>query len=314
MQETLYNKSDSYSVIIPVYNSTSSLNELTKELTYVFSTILKASFYEIIFVNDNSPNPLTLDFLNEIHINFPHVKIINLTRNFGQQSATICGINYASGEYIITMDDDMQHSPLEIPKLLKLKNHDIVFANLQNKKTHFLNRITSNIKAYFDYILIDKPKDIKLSSFRLIRSNIAKEAIKIETAYPFLPALLFHISNDICSVNIEHNHDVNSKSNYTFKKRYKVFLNLLINNSSFLLKSLGYIGASAFLLSFILAIYFIYKKMFLGVPIGFTSIIISILFFGGLNLLAFGILGEYFIRLLASSEKKPKYVVKSITT
>lgn len=301
------------SVVIPVYDATTSLEMLVKNIDEVFQK--EAYDYEVIFVDDASPDNDTWKNLELINSNYAKVKCFRLMRNFGQHAATLCGIKHAEGDYILTMDDDFQHRPEDILKLLEFRQHDVVIARFKEKKHNIFKKITSNIKGYFDCKIIGKPKEIRLSSFRLIKASIAECMFLRNSPYPFIPALLFYVTKDVVNVNVDHCTRLQGKSNYTFIKMLQLFSNLMINNSSLLLRYIGYVGLVSAVLSAFFIIFLLLKKWFVGVPIeGWTSIMLSILFFGGMTLLALGVIGEYLIRLIATAESRPIYIIKSKLT
>ncbi|QTN39146.1 glycosyltransferase family 2 protein [Cryomorphaceae bacterium] len=298
-----------YSVVIPVYNSLNSLGDLTDRLTAVFSG-LDASF-ELVYVDDCSPNPKTWPKLLELSAQ-PNVRAIRLTRNFGQQAATICGLEHALGDWVITMDDDGQHAPEDIPKLIQERNHDVVIGQLQEKKHTLSKRFFSWVKARFDRIILDKPKGLRLSAFRLIRRETVENMLQlVRTPYPFLPAMMFYVTKDIVGVPVGHFDRSEGKTGYTLRSMFRLFKNLLINNSSLLLRYIGNLGITIALFSFVLGIYFIYKKLFFDIEtVGWTSVIVSVLFIGGLVLFTLGVLGEYLIRIINTVERRPLYIVR----
>ncbi|MBL4865049.1 MAG: glycosyltransferase family 2 protein [Pseudomonadales bacterium] len=301
-----------YSVVIPVYNTTSVLLELVDKLQSFFDDIKEPSF-EIILVNDCSPNPKTKEYLTQACQNNSHVKVIHFGRNYGQQPATICGIEQSQGEYIITMDDDLQHDPADIRSLIEMQSHDIVIAQLLEKKHSFFRRLSSNIKNHFDHIILSKPKHIKMSSFRLISRFVATNMLKMKSPNPFIPALLFMVSLDVVNVPVKHYPRAEGVSGYNLKSMINLFSNLMINNSSFLLNILGRIGIISSAGSICYASYLVLNKMTTGVEVvGWTSLMVVVLFMGGLLLFSIGVIGEYLIRLIQSTEQKPCYIVKNI--
>ncbi len=299
------------SIVIPVFNSTNSLTEISDRVSVVFSNLPNYS-YEIIFIDDCSPNPQTWSTLRIIAQNNKNVLCIRLMRNFGQQAATICGFKEATGDYIVTMDDDLQHLPEEIPILLSKKEHDIVIGQFLHKKHSLFKRLTSKLKGHFDHIILGKPRDIQLSPFRLISKDILN-AMKplMHNPYPFIPAMMFYVTKDVVGVNVHHNERMEGTSGYNLIKMIKLFSNLLISNSSLLLRFIGNIGMSISVLSFIIAIYFIFKKVILSIDItGWTSLFVTILFIGGLLLFSLGIIGEYLIRIIQGIDGKPTYIIR----
>ncbi len=300
-----------YSLVIPCYNSSESLFQLAKRIKKVFMNL--GSSYEIIFINDCSPNPKTWLAIKTIALEDENVKAINLTRNFGQQAASICGFSYSKGNYIITMDDDLQHAPEDIPCLIHMKKHDLVIAKFIDRKDSSFNQLTSKIKSYFDYLILGKPRHLQLSPFRLMKESTVSNMLKIKTPTPFISALMFYVSKDAVNVEITHHNRFEGTSNYNFKKRWKLFTLIVINNSSFFLKMIGYFGIISALFSFILIGYFIFTKIFSSSPpAGWTSTFSAILFFGGMTLFSVGLIGEYLIRIMPVVENRPAYIVREV--
>ena len=301
-----------YSIVIPVYGTSQSLIDIAERTKAVFN-MLPGKKYELIFVNDCSPNKDTEPTLQFIFKNDPNVTVISFGKNFGQQAATLCGIHHARGDFIITMDDDLQHKPEDIPSLIEIENHDAVIAFFSHKKHPFLKRFASSLKGWFDYIILKKPKHIKLTSFRMIKRCIADGLKDCQTPYPFIPAMLFRMTSDIVNVNVQHHDRLDGDSQYTFWKMVCVFSNLLINNSYLLLRAIGFIGFGGFAFSVLLSVYLIVRHLFWGFGVsGWASLMLAIVFFGGLILFGIGVIGEYLLRILANLEQKCMYYIKSI--
>ncbi|WP_370000541.1 glycosyltransferase family 2 protein [Winogradskyella sp.] len=302
----------SISIVVPVYKSSKSLFKLIEELQ---NTFLELPYdYEVIFINDSPFHIETNLALGTLVNEYNNVVSIKLTKNFGQQPATLCGLLHAKGDYIITMDDDLQHHPEDITKLLELKQHDVVIAKFPKKKHNFIKNIGSKIKGHFDHLILSKPKHIKLSSYRLMSGSLAEKILSIKTPYPFIPALLFSVTQDIVNVEVSHYARDEGRSNYTFFKLLKLFSNLIINNSSILLRFIGYLGFSSAFISVVVAVVVLVKRFTQEYVLqGWTSLILSVLFFGGLTLFALGVIGEYLIRIVGTAESRPVYFVREIS-
>ena len=300
------------SIVIPVYKSSATLIELNRRIGCVLGERADTD-YEIIFVNDSPFWDKTSTTLKSLAEENPKVVTIELMKNFGQQPATLCGIEHAMGDYIVTMDDDLQHAPEDIPRLLEECSHDVVIARFHSKKHSLFKRMTSGLKGYFDRIILGKPKAIVLSPFRLIQASVAKLMLNRNTPYPFIPALLFEITHDVVNVDADHHPRAEGSGNYTFAKMFGVFSNLIVNNSSLMLRLLGFVGSTIALIAFTLAISIIVRKLAFDIAIiGWASVFTAILFFGGMTLLTLGIVGEYLVRIIATSEKRPTYYVREI--
>ncbi len=301
-----------YSVVIPVYNSEQSLIDLSERLTTVFNETLKETF-EIIFVDDDSPNRDTWEVLKNLVAEYPNITAIQLQRNFGRTNAVLCGFAHSSGEYVIAMDDDLQHYPEDIPLLISKKDHDVVMAAFIEKKHNLQKRITSAIKNQFDAISLGKPRHIHSSSFQLIKRDIVEKLLKIKSAYPILAAMIYYTTRDVVNVPIQHHERKYTASGFNLRKRWNLFTNLIINNSSFSLRVLRYSGTLIFFVSVLMSLYYIFRRIVYQITVpGFTTLITVNLLFGGLILLSLGIIGEYIYRLIVNVEQKPAYIVRTV--
>lgn len=301
-----------FSVVCCCYNSSASIEALVKEFQRIFME-MNAS-YEILLVNDGSPDPLTWKTIHKL-ASIPGSRVvgINLYQNVGQQSATVCGMSYSKGEHVVTIDDDMQHQPSALIKLYGEASHDIVIAKLKNRKDTTANRLTSFAKSYFDRIVFNKPKELQLSGYRVMKRKVVLEMLNVNTPSPFVPALMFYVTKDVVNVDVEHESRFDGKSNYTFASRLKLFSLIIINNSSVVLKLIGYIGVFALVGSVLLLVYFFVAKLFFtSPPKGWTSLFSAILFFGGLTLFAVGLIGEYMIRMIPIVENKKAFIVREV--
>ena len=299
------------SVVIPVYDSPAP--EARAE--QIATVLGKAGVaYEIIFVDDGSPDPRIWPTLEKIAREDSHVRCVQLSRNFGQQAATLCGLREARGHVVITIDDDLQHDPRDIPLLLASSGHDIVIGQLGPKEHHLARRMASRVKGLFDRWIIGTPKGLQLSSFRLLSRTVVDGVLSMRTPHPFLPALMFHVSKDVVGVPVSHSRRASGRSGYTFRKLLRLFSNLMINNSSMLLRGAAYAGTLLAVVSFGLAGVAVYRKLAHGVDVqGWTSLFAALMLIGGLLLVSVGIIGEYLIRIIETTEAKPTYFVRRRT-
>jgi glycosyltransferase involved in cell wall biosynthesis len=302
-----------YSVIIPVYNSTHSVKELAERLQKVFTGTVKETF-EIIFIDDASPDKETWAVLKNLSLSDKNIRAVQLMRNFGKQGAMMCGFEEAKGKFIITMDDDLQHFPEDIPALISEENHDVVIGNFPKKNHSLGKRLLSGINSWFEEKLIGKPKHIKNTPFKMIKAEVIDQIKGIRTPYPYVPALLFFVTRDIVMVDVNHGKRLYNESGFTYGKMYKTFSSLLFNNSSFLLQMVAMTGISISFLSFLAGIFYLIKKLTVGIAVpGWSSLMIVTLFIGGLILFSIGVVGEYLIRIINTIENKPAYLVRKRT-
>jgi len=300
------------SVVVPVYGST-VLAELAGRVHAVFAA-RPADDYELIFVDDGSPSPEVWSVLERLATGEGRVTALQLTRNFGQQPATLCGLREARGEVVITMDDDLQHRPEDIPALLDAQTAggwDIVIGQLVERRHPWPRRLASRIKGYFDHLLIGKPRHIQLTSFRLLTRTVVDGVLSIRTPNPFLPAMMFHVTKSVGGVPVAHQARRQGRSGYSLRKLLRLFSNLVINNSSLLLRLVGQVGIVCAILSVLGACLVVYRKLAHGIAIeGWASLFTAMLFIGGLLLFGLGVVGEYLVRIIESSEAKPTYFVR----
>ncbi len=217
------------SAVIPVYNSADSLPELANRLNDVLSRVAPEQ-YEILYVDDASPDGRTWRMLQQIVTQYPRMRAIRLTRNFGRHSAIMCGLDHAAGRWIITMDDDLQHRPEDIPALLAEREHDAVVARFATRRDSPLVRLTSRWRHMLENLALGKPRHIVMSPFCMLKSDVARMMRKINTPYPYLPGLLFYVTQDVVNVETAHEERRFGGSNMGTWRRVKFASNLLINN------------------------------------------------------------------------------------
>jgi glycosyltransferase involved in cell wall biosynthesis len=297
------------SIVIPVFNSR-VLRELSDRIDTVFRS-QPENRYELVLVDDGSTEPETWQTMEQLAAERASVRAIQLTRNFGQQVATLCGLLEARGDSIITMDDDLQHAPEDIPRFLSAVGFDIVIGQFRHKHHSPVRRFTSWLKGHFDRIIIGKPRNIQLTSYRMLSRLVVDGILSIRTANPFLPAMMFHVSSRVASVPVTHHARAGGRSGYTLWKRLRLFSNLLFNNSSLVLRLVGQTGIALAGLSFFLAALAAYRKLAHGVAVrGWTSLFAALLLIGGLLLFSSGVVGEYLIRIIESTEARPLFFVR----
>ena len=300
------------SVVIPVYNSQDCLSELVKRLTDVLDSIGKT--YEIVLVNDFSPDN-SWNKIVELCKVYDNLKGINLRRNFGPDCAIMAGLNNSSGEYVIIMDDDLQHDPKDIPALLSglEKGYDICYGLFKTKKQSWFKNLGSWFNGRMAEIVIKKPKDVYLSPYKAIKRGVIDEIIKYDGPYPYIDGLIFRTTRNITQVETKHHERYAGKGNYNLIKSIRVWLRLATNFSIFPLRIATVLGFIASLIGFILGLYFIIMHILNGqAPMGWASLIISVLFIGGIQLVAIGTIGEYVGRLFLYYSKQPQFVIKEI--
>ncbi len=301
------------SIVIPVYNSEKTIEEVVNEIEIVVSKLNSKYNLEIILVNDFSKDN-SLEVCKNICKNKSFVKLISFSKNFGQHNALMAGIKMATGDYIISMDDDLQTPPAEMHKLInELENnkYDVVFAKYKTENKSIFRIFGGFVNDKMANTLAEKPKNITINSYFIMKKYIANEIIKYDHAYPYIGGLIFRVTQNVGNVMIEHRDRKIGKSNYTLKKLLQLWFNGFTNFSVQPLRVSSIFGLFFSITGFIYLLIIIIRKIINpGIPAGWTSIMAAIIFFGGIQLLSIGLLGEYIGRSFLSINKKPQYVIK----
>jgi len=301
-----------YSVVIPVYNSESTLLELIDRLSATFSKI--PGEYEIIFIDDCSSDN-SWQVLEGVHQKNRNIKVIHLQKNFGQHNAVLCGLNHAQGDFIITMDDDLQHPPEEIPKLIDKmqEGYPVVYGQYKVKQHNRIENFFSNRLQTFVHWILDIPNTIFISSFAIFTSSVVKNMTRIKSSYIFLPALVRNSvpANKIANVEVIHHPRTVGKSNYNVGKYLSLSLNLIINYSVLPLLFVGIFGVIVSFISFCYGAYILGRHAVdpaYGLT-GWTSTMVALTFLGGMILFSIAIIGEYLRRILTEVSYGQQYVI-----
>lgn len=303
------------SVVIPVFNSEKTLLELTGRIRDELTRL--SLDYEIILVDDCSLDR-SWEILKQLHKEDNRIKIIHLQKNFGQHNATLCGLNYAKGKYIITMDDDLQHPPEEIHKLIgKIQEgYSVVYGRFPIKQhSWFQNFLSARFQFLIHYIM-DIPKKIRFTGFVIYTSDVVKHMITIKTSYVYLHALAIKSAPiaKITNVDVNHNPRKFGKSNYNLRKYFTHSLKLIINYSSLPLTFIGIFGILMSFVSFCVGLYIILSFLLghTASVLGWNSIMITITFTGGMILFSIAILGEYLRRILTEVSYGQQYFINEM--
>ncbi|MBQ6321582.1 MAG: glycosyltransferase family 2 protein [Lachnospiraceae bacterium] len=300
-----------YSVVVPVYNSEHTLEELYERVKAVFEDTIHQPF-EMVLVDDGSKDR-SWEVMESLHAADPRVKIIQQARNFGQHPALLCGFHYVQGDFVITMDDDLQHPPEEIPKLVQVMNErddvDVIIAKYEGRHHNLIRRMGTAVSVYATSKMLGKPKDLEITSFRLIRRFIVDAIINMNVRLPQIGNLLVQTSNRIINVPVKHDARKYGHSGYSFRRLAHDLFYDIISNSAFPLMLVRDIGIVSFLFSLVLALYFLIRFFMFGRSVeGWTSSMLIMLAFFGLTLLSIGIMGEYLMHILDETKKMPNYV------
>ena len=301
-----------FSVIVPVFNSEESLRELFLRTKSTFESLGRT--YEIVFVEDSGSDN-SWDVILQLKKEYPdRTTAIQLAKNFGQHNAIFCGLNYIQGNFIITLDDDLQIPPEEIQKLIEKQeatHADLIYGDLLKKQHSYLRNKGSEIMKNSSKKIDDQAPG-KGSSFKLFTRNLANSVLNHGQNFIYIDEILLWYTRHIDFVNVIHQPRKYQKSNYSFGKLFRLFFNVSIYYTKAPLKLITYGGILLSIISFVIGIYYIMRKLYFNVPLGYTSIIVTILFSTSIILFSLGVIGEYLNRMFMVQHKKPAYSIKNI--
>ena len=300
----------SFSLIVPVYNSEKTVTELARRIRAVFEALCEE--YELVMVDDGSRDRVWT-VMKQIALEDRRVKIVRLARNFGQQNAVLCGLKFCRGEFVITLDDDLQDPPEEIPKLIEAIRTDPETDVLCGRPGRH-----STFRGFFGFLyhslqnLIFKT-DVRLrvTSYKIMRRRVVEEILKNGSKNPLMGDILLGLTNRIKNIDLRREERHAGRSGYTAGKLISQSWTMVVQQSDLPLQLISFLGfASAFgsvaMIAFYLARYFIGG---VGVS-GWTTLVLINLFFPGMILFSFGVIGQYLIRILKEVNSTPQYVIR----
>lgn len=300
-----------YSVVIPVYNSQDTLVPLIGQTREVF--LSQNLTFEIILVDDYSTDK-SWEVIGKLKKEYENEIIgIKLSKNYGQHNAVFCGIVHSSGEFVITIDDDLQTPPQEIIKLIERQKEtksDVVYGIYQDKKhSWFRNWGSKTIQRLSKWLFKYAGKG---SSFRIFTKQIAQNISIHKHPFTYIDEIFHWYTDNINFVNVEHQKRLHNKSGYSNWRLIKLFANILFYYTAFPLKIMTIFGFIFSIITLLVGIRYIVQKIFFNVPLGYTSLIVAILFSTSVVMMCLGIIGEYLSRIYLFQNKKPPYSISQI--
>lgn len=297
------------SVIIPVYKSEKTIAPLVERIL----TTLREYAIEIVLVNDGSPDASEA-VCTKLAQEFETVKFISLRRNFGEFNAVMCGLNFATGKYCVMVDDDFQNPPSEIIKLVEEAergDYDVVYSYYESKQHSLFRNTGSSLVNQLTTWLLDKPRDLYLSSFKLIRQEVVQEMIQYKGPYPYLDGLIFRVTRNVGKVEVQHSKRQEGQSSYTLRKLISLFLNILFCYSPRPIRLITNTGLILIAVSLLLGFFEVTSSL-IGKHLPETDqlVWITVMFLGGIQLVALGLVGEYIGKLFMTQNGLPQYVIK----
>lgn len=301
------------SFVIPVYNGSASVGDVVGRIHELYGDLE----FEIVLVNDGSEDDseATCRDLAERHPDT--VTFVHLSRNFGEHNAVLAGLNHARGAHVAVLDDDGQNPPEEIRRMyeeLRRGGFDVVYGRYRTKEHGWYRNAGSRFNDWVATVMLKKPADLYLSSFKVMNRFIVDEIVRYRGAFPYIDGLILRATHNLSQVDVEHRARADSTSNYTPRKLFLLWLNMFLNFSIAPLRLSAVLGLGAAGLALVLMVLVVIDRLFINpnVAVGLPTVLITIVFFAGVQLVILGAIGEYLGRLFLDHSNSPQYVVRYV--
>ena len=301
------------SVVIPVYNGAKTIGGVVEQIFNLYSDLN----LEVVLVNDGSVDG-SEEACQALQQKYPAaLTFIHLARNFGEHNAVLAGLNHAHGEYIAVLDDDGQNPPEEIRPMydeIRAKSWDVVFGRYRIKRHGVLRNAGSWFNDKVANFLLKKPPELYLSSFKVMNRFTADEITRYTGAFPYIDGLILRTTSNLGQIDVEHRERADAHSNYDLRRLFLLWLNVFLNFSITPLRISALLGALTALASLFLMVAVVIDKLYINpnVAVGIPTVLITVLFFAGVQLVILGALGEYLGRIFLDQSKSPQFVVRYV--
>lgn len=301
------------SFVIPCYRSEHTLPHVVAEIEEKMKSLQQYD-YDIFLVNDCSPDD-TLGTIRRLCAEHDNIKGIGFSRNFGQHAALMAGLRHSDGDYVVCLDDDGQTPADEVDKLLdKLEEgYDAVYAKYEHKRHSAFRNMGSKVNELMTRVMLDKPAKLSVSSYFAVKQFVVKDMIKYENSYPYVIGLVLRATKNIANVPVNHREREEGSSGYTLKKLLGLWFNGFTAFSVKPLRIATAVGGFSAGAGFLYGIYTVVKRLVNpDVPMGFSSLMAALVFFGGMIMVMLGLIGEYVGRIYISLNNSPQYVIREL--
>jgi glycosyltransferase involved in cell wall biosynthesis len=300
-----------YSIVIPVYNSERVVGETVKRTCAALEA--QGATFEIILVNDGSPDG-SWGVIADLARRDPRVIAINLLRNSGQHAANLCAFRQSRGEWVVTMDDDLQNPPEEIAHLADKarEGYDLVIGKFRHKQHASYRRLGSLLIRFINRRIFGQERDLTLTNFRMIRRDVVDRICAYHGPYPYVPGLCLMYSARRANALVEHHPRKVGRSNYSLRRILALVAAILFNYSSFPLRVVAGIGIIIALGAFVLGLGYLVSGLFSNTRVpGWTTLVVLLSFFNGVLMVMLAMLGEYVVRIINQISTSDPYIVSA---
>lgn len=305
---------DKVSFVIPCFRSEQTIGHVIEEIRQTMQDDLPAYSFEIILVNDGSPDNV-MGVIREYSEKYDNITGICLARNFGQHAALMAGFRHVTGDIVICLDDDGQTPPSEAGKFVREieAGRDVVYARYANKQHSAFRNFGSHVNELMTRFMLGKPKELYISSYFAARRFVIDDVVRYENCYPYVIGLVLRTTKNIGNVDVNHRQRELGRSGYTMKALLGLWFNGFTAFSIQPLRFATLVGVFCAASGFLYGIYTIIRKLLVpDVPMGFSSLMSVLVFIGGMIMLMLGLIGEYVGRIYISLNNSPQYVIREI--
>ena len=305
---------DKVSFVIPCFRSEQTIGHVIEEIRQTMQADLPAYSFEIILVNDGSPDNV-MGVIREYSEKYDNITGICLARNFGQHAALMAGFRHVTGDIVICLDDDGQTPPSEAGKFVREieAGRDVVYARYANKKHSAFRNFGSHVNELMTRFMLGKPKELYISSYFAARRFVIDDVVRYENCYPYVIGLVLRTTKNIGNVDVNHRQRELGRSGYTMKALLGLWFNGFTAFSIQPLRFATLVGVFCAASGFLYGIYTIIRKLLVpDVPMGISSLMSVLVFIGGMIMLMLGLIGEYVGRIYISLNNSPQYVIREI--
>jgi glycosyltransferase involved in cell wall biosynthesis len=303
-----------YSIVVPVFNSAGVVDRTIDRIIEVFEAA--GLRYQLVLVNDGSRDDSWAVIAQRAREN-PHLVAVDLLRNYGQHHANLAGFREANGDYVITMDDDLQNPPDQALVLIEaaMRGHDVVFGRFERKQAPGYRRLGSKVIDLLNRRVFEQPPGLAVSNYRILRRDVVERICASHTAHPYVTGQALLYSNDPSDVPVRHDPRPIGKSNYGLVRILRLVFTILFSYSLFPLRAAALAGFLIAACSFLLGGYYLVRAFFVDTPVpGWTTIAVLLSLFNGVTIALLSMLGEYVVRTLnAVSADTTYHVARRVT-
>lgn len=305
------------SVVVPVYRSEAILDELARQVAGALCQAGWDGQFELILVNDCSPDG-SWRVITDLARRHPWVKGVSLRKNFGQHNALMAGLHHARGAVVVLMDDDLQHPPVDIVRLVQAlesdPSADVCYTRYLGRQHASWKKLGSRFNDWVARLVLKKPKGLYLSSFKALRREVVQEIIRYDGPFAYVDGLILSITRAFVVVDIQHQARHAGEGNYGLRRSVSLWLKMATSFSIFPLRVATVLGFTLTLLSLAMMVFVVYERLTQpDIPAGWASLAAILLLLGGIQTFCIGMLGEYLGRTYLKLNRLPQFSVRDTT-